>query len=81
MGRGAGRYTRILYVKHNNKITLTYEFNTQEELQIFLLDMNNMKDKKTKPKKENDRRGCGIAELHKRVKEYKQFELTATICC
>ena len=57
---------------NNNKITLTYEFNSQEELQIFLLDMNVMKDKKMKPKKENDRRGCGTAELHKRVKEYKE---------
>ena len=57
----------------DNKISLTYNFNSQEELQSFLIDMNNsMYKQQKKPKKENDMRGSGTAQLHKRVKEYRE---------
>ena len=56
---------------NGNKISLTYEFVTHEELQLFLNDISILINKRLKPKKENDRRGSQTAELHKRVKEYK----------
>jgi hypothetical protein len=56
----------------DNRISLTYNFDSQEELQSFLIDINNSMYKQKKPKKENDMRGSGTAELHKRVKEYRE---------
>ena len=56
----------------DNKISLTYNFDTQEELQSFVIHINNLMYKQIKPKKENDKRGSGTAELHKRVKEYRE---------
>ena len=57
----------------DNKISLTYNFNSQEELQSFLIHINDLMYKQKKPKKENDMRGSGTAELHKRVKEYREI--------
>ena len=56
---------------NNNPVKLTYEFDSNEDLQLFLNDIGSIVNKRLKPKKENDRRGCGTAELHKKVKEYK----------
>ena len=48
--------------------TLSMDFNTVEEIRIFLDDKT-----KTipKPKKENDRRGQNVKQLHINAKEYK----------
>jgi hypothetical protein len=56
----------------NNKMSLTFNFETHEDLQLFLIDINNLINKRSKPKKANDLRGSGTAELHKKVKEYKE---------
>ena len=56
----------------NNNISLTYNFETREDLQLFLIDINNLINKWSRPKKTNDLRGSGTAELHKKVKEYKE---------
>lgn len=57
---------------NSNKISITYDFDTHEDLQLFLNDINSLIHKRLKPKKENDKRGSQTAELHKRVKEYHE---------
>ena len=35
----------------NNKMSLTFNFETHEDLQLFLIDINNLINKRSKPKK------------------------------
>jgi hypothetical protein len=53
-------------------ISVTFGFENLEELQSFLKNYNQAIGKKTKTKKENDKRGYKTKEFHQAVKQFQQ---------
>ena len=51
-------------------ISLSFTFESIEDVQLFLKDYNQTLNRKTKPKKDNDKRGHKTKEFHQAVKTY-----------